>query len=168
MIEVEIRGDIAIVRMRHGKANALDLELCQAMVERLEELRSGSSRAVVLTGEGRIFSAGVDLPRVWNGGAAYVRQFIPALIRVFETVFSFPKPVVAAINGHAVAGGCVLACATDHRLMARDTGRIGVTELLAGVPFPAIALEIMRLAAAPQHFPALVYRGVTLTPEDAM
>ncbi len=52
--------------------------------------------------------------------------------------------VVAAINGQAVAGGCALACAADYRLMAQQTGRIGVRELLVGVPFPTIALENSR------------------------
>ena len=71
---------------------------------------------------------------------------------MFAAVFSYPKPIVAAINGHAIAGGCVLACAADRRLMAREAGRIGVTELLVGVPFPPIAMEIMRNATAPQYF----------------
>ena len=65
-----------------------------------------------------MFSAGVDLLRVVDGGAAYVRTFLPAFRRVFETLFDYPKPVVAAVNGHAIAGGCVLACAADYRVMA--------------------------------------------------
>ena len=70
---------------------------------------------------------------------------------MFAATFSFPKPIVAAINGHAIAGGCVLACAADKRLMARDQGRIGVTELLVGVPFPRIAMEIMHHAVVPHR-----------------
>jgi len=62
---------------------------------------------------------------------------------------------VAAINGHAIAGGCVLACCADRRIMARESGRIGVTEILVGVPFPALAFEIVRLARA-----ALVPSGI--------
>jgi enoyl-CoA hydratase len=168
MIDVEIRGPVAVVHLRHGKANALDLEFCTALVERLEQLRLSSAGSVVLTGQGHIFSAGVDLLRVLNDGPAYLERFLPALTKLFETVFCFPKPVVAAINGHAIAGGCVLACAADNRIMALDSGRIGVTELLVGVPFPAIALEIMRFAAAPQRFQALVYSGATLAPEEAV
>ncbi|HVD72134.1 MAG TPA: enoyl-CoA hydratase-related protein, partial [Xanthobacteraceae bacterium] len=78
------------------------------------------------------------------------------------------KPVVAAINGHAVAGGCVLACAADKRIMARDAGRIGVTELLVGVPFPAAAMEIMRCATAPQYFEDAIFSGATYTPPEAV
>jgi enoyl-CoA hydratase len=167
VIDIESRGDLAVFRMQHGKANAFDLEFCQAIVGRLEELSQSSLRAVVITGQARIFSAGVDLPRVLDGGWAYLRSFLPALKRAFETLFCFPKPVVAAINGHAIAGGCVLACAADHRLMASESGRIGITELLVGVPFPTIALEIMRLVAPPTHFAEMVYRGATFSPEVA-
>jgi enoyl-CoA hydratase len=153
--------------MQHGKANAFDLEFCQAIVGRLEELSQSSLRAVVITGQGRIFSAGVDLPRVLDGGAAYLHSFLPALKKAFETLFCFPKPVVAAINGHAIAGGCVLACAADHRLMASDSGRIGITELLVGVPLPTVALEIMRRVVMPMHIGEVVYRGATFSPEEA-
>jgi enoyl-CoA hydratase len=115
-----------------------------------------------------MFSAGVDLPRVLDGGAAYVHEFIPALNWLLTTLFAFPKPVVAAINGHAIAGGCIIACAADYRIMAREPGRIGLPELLVGVPFPVAPIEIMRFAAPPQHLQALIYRGLTLTADAAL
>lgn len=115
-----------------------------------------------------MFSAGVDLVRVVDGGAAYVRVFLPSVNRMFETLFSFPKPVVAAVNGHAIAGGCIMTCAADYRMMAREPGRIGIPELLVGVPFPVVPLEIMRFAAPPQHLQALAYRGVTLQADAAL
>ena len=70
----------------------------------------------MLTGQGRMFSAGVNLIRLSEGGAAYVRRFLPALHRLYDTVFFFPKPVVAAVNGHAIAGGCVLHAAPTGAL----------------------------------------------------
>jgi enoyl-CoA hydratase len=167
VIAIEKRGDSAVIRMEHGKANAFDLEFCETITREFEKLGQSSVRSLVITGQGRIFSAGVDLPRVLEGGLAYLRSFLPALKKAFEAVFCFPKPVVAAINGHAIAGGCVLACATDHRLMAAQSGRIGIPELLVGVPFPTLALEIMRLVAGPTHFRAMVYRGSTFSPGEA-
>jgi enoyl-CoA hydratase/carnithine racemase len=74
---------------------------------------------------------------------------------------------VAAINGHAIAGGCILACAADRRLMTRDGGRIGVTELLVGVPFPPVAMEIMRCATAPQFLADAIFSGATYMPFEA-
>ena len=154
MIDVKNDAGIDVLTLMHGKANALDIEFCEALTARFVELRKSDAEAVVLTGQGRIFSAGVDLIRLSEGGADYVRKFLPALHKLYDAVFNHPKPVVAAINGHAIAGGCVLACCADRRVMARDGGRIGVTELLVGVPFPALAFEIMRLRDAAVLFSA--------------
>lgn len=167
MIELTHHADIAILHMAHGKANAMNIEFCQALTARFAELRTAPARAVIVTGTGRIFSAGVDLPRLVEGGVPYVREFLPALNEMLAAVFAYPKPVVASINGHAIAGGCVLACAADRRLMAKEGGRIGVTELLVGVPFPAAAMEIMRNATAPQYFEHAIFSGATFTPDDA-
>ena len=166
MIEVTRRAGVAVLRMTHGKANALDLELCETLTAQLNDCARSDAGALVVTGDGRMFSAGVDLVRIVDGGAAYVRAFLPALNAMCAALFSFPRPVVAAVNGHAIAGGCVIACAADYRLMAREPGRIGIPELLVGVPFPVVPLEIMRFAA-PQHVQALAYRGLTLTADQA-
>ena len=166
MIEVTEQGGVAVLRLAHGKVNAMSMEFCEALTARFAEI--SSARAVVITASGRTFSAGVDLVRLLEGGAPYVRKFLPVLSNMFVTVFSHPAPVVAAINGHAIAGGCVLACAADKRLMARDSGHIGVTELLVGVPFPPAAIEIMRCAAAPQFFADAILSGATYTPAEAV
>jgi enoyl-CoA hydratase len=166
VIEVAEQGGVALVRMADGKVNAMSLELCQALTARFKDL--SAAPAVVVTGTGRIFSAGVDLIRLLDGGVPYIREFLPALSTMFVTVFSHPKPVVAAINGHAIAGGCVLACAADKRLMAGEAGHIGATELLVGVAFPCIAMEIMRSAIAPQYFEDAIFSGATYAPPEAL
>jgi enoyl-CoA hydratase len=167
MIDLELRDEIAILTMRHGKANAMDGDFCADMIKRLDELRIAPARAIVITGQGNIFSAGVDLVQALAGGPDYFRHFLPPLRRAFEAVFFYEKPIVAAVNGHAIAGGCVLTCAADRRLMAQGQGRIGITELLVGVPFPVVALEIMRFTAAPQHFERIVHSGATFAPDAA-
>ncbi len=163
MIDLTDRDGIALVQLDHGKVNALDLELLQAISATMADL--ADARAVVLTGAGRAFSAGVDLRRIVDGGAEYVREYLPALSDAFLSVFDCARPVVAAINGHAIAGGCVLAAAADSRLMS--AGRIGLTEMLVGVPFPVSALEIVRhtVGAAAQ---TLALTGVTLEPDRAV
>ena len=85
MIDVLARGDIAILTMTHGKANALTTEFCDGLAARVRE--SAAARAIVITGQGRIFSAGVDLPRLLDGGPTYAREFLPALHRLYETIF---------------------------------------------------------------------------------
>ena len=166
MIHRENHDGIAVLRIEHGKANTLDLELCNALVEAFED--AGEARAVVLTGTGRIFSAGVDLFRVLEGGASYIDAFVPAMCRAFERIFVHPAPVVAAANGHAIAGGCLLVAASDQRLMVQGSARIGIPELQVGVPFPPIALEIMRFATPPQHFQSIVCRAQTYEPAAAL
>jgi enoyl-CoA hydratase len=166
VIELAEQDGVAVLRLAHGKVNAMSMEFCEALTARFAEI--SSARAVVMTATGRTFSAGVDLVRLLEGGAPYVRKFLPVLSNMFVTVFSHPAPVVAAINGHAIAGGCVLACAADKRLMARDSGHIGVTELLVGVPFPPAAMEIMRCAAAPQFLADAILSGATFTPAEAV
>ena len=168
MIDVKTENGVAVVTVKHGKANAIDIELCEELAACFEQLRSSAARAVVVTGQGRMFSAGVDLLRLSAGGADYVRKLLPALHRSFEAVFFHPKPVVAAINGHAIAGGCVLACCADRRITARGSGRIGVTELLVGVPFPALAFEIVRFAVPPRHLPEFTFGGATYDTETAL
>ncbi|MGH3759273.1 enoyl-CoA hydratase/isomerase family protein [Actinophytocola sp.] len=145
MIETIDEAGIAVLRLNHGPVNALDLELLAALPGALADV--AGAPAVVLTGAGRCFSAGVDLKRIVDGGPAYVAEFLPALSTAALALFDHPRPTVAAVNGHALAGGCVLAAACDVRLMS--AGTIGLTELAAGVPFPTVPLEIMRHAAGP-------------------
>jgi enoyl-CoA hydratase len=167
MIELSFDGDVASLRMAHGKANALDVEFCQAVAKALDEQRDSAARAVILTGTGTIFSAGVDLVRISAEDEGYVRRFLPALHKMFEAAFYLPKPLIAAVNGHAIAGGCVLACCADARIMARGQGRMGITEILVGVPFPALAYEVMRYAANPQYLPDMTLSGATYLSDEA-
>ncbi len=157
-----------MVRMAHGKANALDTTLCRDLVTRFGELERGGHRAAVLTGHGPIFSAGVDLLRLRDGGVGYLEEFLPALSEAFLAVFNCSVPVIAAVNGHAVAGGCIVVAACDHRVMNAGHGRIGVTELLVGVPFPVTALEILRFAVGTQRLKELTYFGRTYPAAEAV
>jgi enoyl-CoA hydratase len=166
-IGMEVQDGIALLRLQHGKASALDVELCRALLRRLDECAAPDVRAVVIAGTGTIFSAGVDLLRLTESDEAYAAEFVPLMIRSLESLFAFDKPVVAAVNGHAIAGGCIIACAADRRLMAEGTGRIGVPELRVGVPFPTAALEIVRSSLPPQHARSVIYAGQTYPPEEA-
>jgi enoyl-CoA hydratase len=167
LISVETEGRVAVVRMAHGKANALDTTLCRELAAQFGELGRGGYRAAVLTGHGPIFSAGVDLLRLRDGGPDYLDEFLPALSEAFLAVFDCAVPVVAAVNGHAVAGGCILVAACDRRVMNAGRGRIGVTELLVGVPFPVTALEILRFAVGTRRLEELTYFGRTYPASEA-
>jgi enoyl-CoA hydratase/carnithine racemase len=148
--------------LSRGRVNALDVELLEELTLALRDLQRSGADALVVTGAGRVFSAGVDLNRVVEGGAGYTDRLIPALSEAFEAMFRYPGPTVAAINGAAIAGGCVLACACDRRLISPGA-QIGASELRVGVPFPAAALEVVRYACGDHAEEVLlsgrIYRG---------
>ncbi len=168
MIDVEDRGGVAVLRMKHGKANALDAEFCLRLAEEFNALRTASPRSVVLAGQGGIFCAGVDLVRILEEGPDYTRQFLEMLQGLCEVVFAFPKPVVAAISGHAVGGGFVLACMADRRIMARGAGRIGLPEMQVGLPFPPGLMEILRFAVPPRQLARIIYSGAAFEAGPAL
>jgi enoyl-CoA hydratase len=168
VLHLESVDGVAVLRMEHGKVNALDLELSAGLGSRLREVEASAARALILTGAGGAFSAGVDLFRVLDGGADYLRAFMPALCAALTAVFRFPRPVVAAVNGHAIAGGCILACACDYRVMASGTSRLGVPELPVGVPFPPQAIEILRFAVPPSELQPMIYSGRTCPADEAL
>jgi enoyl-CoA hydratase len=142
-VDVKLVDGVTTVRIDHPPVNAFDLGLVDDAVATVR----GVQGPIVLTGTGTCFSAGVDLRAIIDGGADYTDRFFAAASAAFLAVFDHPAPVVAAINGHAIAGGCVLAMAADVRLMS--SGLIGLSEVAVGVPFPVAALEICRYAMGP-------------------
>lgn len=167
MMEITRSGAVAVLRMAHGKANAMDVAMLRELSDALSEIERSEAGAAVLVGFGTIFSAGVDLFRILEG-RAYLLEFLPALSESLQALFAFSKPMVAAINGHAIAGGFILACACDYRVMAEGEGRIGIPELRVGVPFPLVALEIVRFALPPDVAQEAILLGRTLEPGPAL
>jgi enoyl-CoA hydratase len=168
VIESTTKDGVAVLAMRHGKVNALDTELCRALCGALDDAAAEGAAAVVLTGAGTVFSAGVDLKRVTAEREGYVAAFLPELRRAFTRLAAFELPGVAAVNGHAIAGGFILSAAADWAVMAEGPGRAGVTELLVGVPFPAVALELLRLRAGDAQAGPLVLSGATFGAGEAL
>ncbi len=161
MLNTYDRDGVTVVEVDRGPVNALDLELLRALTPAVERADS----PVVLTGAGRTFSAGVDLRRIVEEPDSYVAEFLAALASAFLAVFTHPRPAVAAINGHAIAGGCLFALCCDARVMS--AGTIGLTELAIGVRFPRSGLEIVRyaLGAASSR---VVLRADTVDRDEAL
>jgi enoyl-CoA hydratase len=174
MLQEERHGTTAVVRLAHGKASAMDVELLRALREAFARLAADPGmRAIVLTGTGSIFCAGLDLRRLLDGGRPYIAELLPALEDCVLELFACEKPVVAALNGHAIAGGCVLACGCDVRLLAfawpgLRSPKLGVPELKVGVPFPPAVLETVRYPLTPAAFQALALRGQLWDGEEAL
>jgi enoyl-CoA hydratase/carnithine racemase len=127
--------------------NALSTAVMEALRARLEE---AGGEPLLLTGAGDVFSAGLDLKEVAAiGGVEDTRRLIGALERLVEALFLYPGPTVALVNGHAIAGGCVLALCCDRRVMATKAGvRIGLNEVGLGLAFPPRTLAMIRAQLA--------------------
>ena len=167
-VNSEVQDGVLVLEIDRPPVNALDVDTLNELTARLETAVWEEQGAVVITGSGSTFSAGADLRRVRDGGADYINAGIVALSQAFEGLFVFPRPVIAAVNGHALAGGCVVACACDYRVMSESAGRIGAVELKAGVPFPSWALEIIRFAVNNHNLQEVVLTGRSYEPEEAL
>jgi enoyl-CoA hydratase/carnithine racemase len=166
LIELRNIEAVPVLTMTSGRVNAMDVELLTELTDCVRDLRQRGANALVITGAGAVFSAGVDLFQVLDRGPAYIDELITALSVAFEAVFSFPAPTVAAINGAAIAGGCVLACACDWRIIQVDAP-IGASELRVGVPFPAAALEVLNHACG-DHAQTVIFSGQLYRGADAV
>lgn len=167
MIERKDSDGVRILKLAHGKVSAIDIELGEAVTREMADAATAPIKAVIVTGSGTAFSAGVDLFRLINEGPAYARRFLSVLDEFLGATLTFPKPMVAAINGHAIAGGCILAAACDYRIMVEGSGRIGIPELAVGVPFPALPLQIMAARLADGPLRDLVFTGRTVQIDEA-
>lgn len=168
MVDYTVGAGIGVLQMDHPPVNALDVEFLRAVAGGLAEAEKSEARAVIITGTDAAFSAGADLFSVLEGGRDYVESAFEPAGAAFEGIFRFPKPLVAAVNGHAIAGGCVLACACDYRVAADGDFRIGLAELRVGVTFPSWALETVRFAVPSHRLQELIYLARTYGPRDAL
>jgi enoyl-CoA hydratase/carnithine racemase len=148
-ITTSTAGDVAVLTLANGKVNALDVDMVEEILAFVEQCEGDAGvAALVVTGRGKVFSAGLNVRELLEKDPEYSVTLLKVLARTLEKLFSFPKPTVAAINGAAVAGGCLLACTCDARIIA-EGARIGVTEVQVGVALPIVAVELMRYVCGP-------------------
>jgi len=146
---VEEADGVAVVRLQTGRANAINPAFLEAANAALE--KATGAGAVVLTGYDRYFCAGLDLVTLSDFSRGQMLAFMGQFDRLVLRLFTWPRPVVAAINGHAIAGGCALALACDVRIMARGEFRMGLNEIELGLPLPISALEVARASIPQAH-----------------
>ena len=166
-VHVEQHEDVALVRVDRPPANALDAELMEEVRASAEELAAAGPGAVVLTGREKFFSAGVDLKIVPTLDADGEKAMIDGINRMAASWYSFPRPVVCAVNGHAIAGGMVMALCGDYRVGCTG-GKLGFTELRAGVPYPAVPIAIVKAELSMPAARVLTLRSNLVDPEEAL
>lgn len=138
MIRKEVKEGVAVLSLDYGVTNPLNLQVVTELSEALKGLKAEpETRGVVLTSTStKFFSIGLDIPWMYPLSREEFTQFYQAFNRVCMELYTFPKPLVAALLGHAVAGGCLLALASDYRLIAEGHRLMGINEIKLGVPVP--------------------------------
>ncbi len=168
-LRVVIENGVATVILARPPVNALELTLFREFDACFEKLLVDEAiAAVVLTGEGRCFSSGLDLKQVPMYSLEQQRELINLGNRSLARLYAFPRPLVAAVNGHALAGGLVLALACDYRIGPAAPCKLGLAEVRVGIPFPAVAMEVVRAELAPDVARVWGLGGESATSEQAL
>ena len=159
---------IAIVSLQRGKVNALNEPMVEELQNSLQELEKDENiTSVILTGSEKFFSFGFDVPEFLNYSKSDFIRFLEKFTNFYTYLFLFPKPIVAALNGHTIAGGCMLATACDLRLMVTGKARISLNEITFGAPVPAGSLEMLKYCVGSRNAQSIVYSGAMYSAEEA-
>ena len=141
-----IEDGIAQITMDDGKANAMNWGFFKEMGKSMDQAESDGAKVLVITGRPGFFSGGLDLKLLPTLSASELGDFLITFARTMLRVFSFPVPTIAAITGHAIAGGAMLAFACDRRFALDGPYRIQMNETLIGIPLPSWMFLIARSA----------------------
>jgi len=162
------RGDrdgVRVLALARPPVNAIDFALVRALGDAAEAAGSDAAcRALVITGAPGVFSAGIDTKRIPTYDADERASMLRAVNRTVLALYALEKPAVAAISGHALGAGLVLALCCDLRLAADGDFRLGLTEAEAGIPFPAGPLAVARAELSPESLRRLALSSATEAP----
>lgn len=168
-VSIERHDGIVILRIDRPPANAIDLDLCSSMERQFQAAMNSEPGALVVAGgSGAFFSGGLDLKTVPLYAAEQQRNMIVAINRMIARLYSCPVPVVAAVNGHAIAGGLILALIADYRVGPKGPALFGLTEARAGIPFPAGPMIVLQAEMPPQQVRQITFRARNFGPEEAL
>ena len=166
--QLERFGHITLLRIDRPPANAIDLELAKELSVVLEGIdNSNDVKALVVTGTGSCFSAGLDLKAIPTYNRAQQESMIMHLNHLFGALYGFRLPTIAAVNGHAIAGGVILTLACDYRIGAQGDYKLGLAEARVGVPFPVSAMSIVQSELSPPVARTMVLTARNVTPQEA-
>jgi enoyl-CoA hydratase len=139
---------VTLITADRPPANAMNVEFLDQLVGRLEDVAADPPKALVIAGRKGFFSAGADLKAIPGYSPEDQRRMVIAINQMVITTYGLPCPVLAAVTGHAIAGGLVLALCSDYRV-ASDAGRYGLTEVKVAVPYPQAAIAVVRAELSP-------------------
>ena len=167
LVQIDNRDGVALVTLNRPKANAFSPELVSELSSAFVEVET--ARAVVLgSALPGIFSAGWDLPFLVDRDRPAMEEFVTAYCDLVRQVFVAGPPVVAAIPGHAIAGGLIFSMAADERIAADGRGKFGLSEIILGVSVPQCLMEPFRHVVGARHMERLAATGENCTPAEAL
>ena len=144
-VNVEKQGEIARVTLSRGKVNALNPDVVAELRDTFTQLQDDPGvHAIILTGTGPFFSFGFDIPEFLGYTPEAFTDYLENFTSLYRELYVHPKPIVAALNGHTVAGGCMIATACDHRIMVTGKAKIGLNEVTFGASVFAGSVDILR------------------------
>ncbi len=167
---VHVSGDEAVttLTLSRGKVNALNEPLVEELTQCLQELENDRQvRSIILTGSGKFFSFGFDIPEFLDYSPESFAVFLRKFTSLYTYIFLFPKPVVAALNGHTIAGGCMLAAACDYRLMVAGKAKISLNEVEFGSSVFAGSVEILKYCVGERNAELMLGSGAMYPAEEA-
>ena len=172
LITIEKDGATAIMTWRHERQNQFTTPFLTENIEALNALAADITvnGVVITSGDDKYFSTGLHLAwmiQVGQEDPTNVLRFLQTLNSFLKTLTGFPKPLVAAINGHAVAAGCISAACMDYRLMRQDKGLVSLPEVQIDIPFWPGMTAIFKDILPPASFRDMAYTGQRFTSVQA-
>jgi enoyl-CoA hydratase/carnithine racemase len=166
---VSTNEGIATVTFNRGKVNAMNEPMVEELTACFEELESDSSvRVVIVTGRGSFFSFGFDIPGFLSYSRESFTRYLTKFAGLYTLVYLYPKPVVAALNGHTIAGACMLATACDYRIMVEGKAKISLNEIGFGSSVTAGSVEMLRACVGTRNAEKIVCTGAMFNADDAL
>ena len=167
-VKTEVQNGIATLTLQRGKVNALNGSVIKEISTALQNFENDSEvTAVILTGKDKFFSFGFDIPEFLAYSKTDFTEFLVNFTNLYSYLFLYPKPVVAALNGHTIAGGCMLALACDVRLMVLGKGKISLNEIGFGSSVFAGATEILLFQVGGKNATDILYSGKMCDADEA-
>ncbi|MCP4582900.1 MAG: enoyl-CoA hydratase/isomerase family protein [candidate division Zixibacteria bacterium] len=154
--------------LSRGKVNAFNEDMVEQIHSNLEKLENDEKvKAVILTGRGKFFSFGFDIPEFLSYSKDSFIGYLTKFANLYTYLFIYPKPTVVALNGHAIAGGAMLSLACDHRIMVGGKAKISLNEITFGASVFAGCVEMLKLATGFNNAQKILYSGAMFTAEEA-
>jgi enoyl-CoA hydratase len=166
LVDYKLDGAVATIALDDGKLNVFSIPMLQALHAALGDAERDGA-VVVLRGREGCFSAGFDM-NVFGAGPEPILEMLTLGATLAERVLSFPRPVLVACSGHAIAAGAFLPLAADVRIGVDGPFRIGLNEVRIGLTVPSFAIELARGRLAPAHFDAAVVGARMYEPAGAV